>query len=72
MAVQISRRIHPEVPKKTVIRGGEEEIGVGVSSTGGTEGVSGGGGAYHAGSCPHAHKHSAEVGGIERDGLHQR
>jgi hypothetical protein len=34
MAVQISRRIHPEMPKKAALWGGEEKIGAGVSSTG--------------------------------------
>jgi len=71
MAVQISRRIHPEMPKKAVIRGGEEEIGTGVSSTGRTEGMSDRGGAHHAGSRSHAHKHTAEVGGFECGGLYQ-
>ena len=70
MAVQISRRIHPEVPKKKVIRGGEEEIRAGVSNTGGTEGVPDRGGTHHGGSRSHAHKHSAEVGGIERGGVY--
>jgi len=72
MAVQISRRIHPEVPKKKVIRGGEEAIGAGVSNTGGTEGVPDRGGAHHAGSRPHAHKHTAEIGCIECSGVYQR
>jgi len=71
MAVQISRRIHPEMPKKTVIWGSEKEIGAGVSNTGGTEGMPDRGGAHHAGSRSHAHKHTAEVGGIECSGVYQ-
>ena len=71
MAVQISRRIYPEVSKKDSLWGGEEKIRASVSNAGGTEGVSDRGGAHYARSRSHAYKHSAEVCGFKCGGLHQ-
>ena len=60
------------MPTEGALRGGETEIGAGASSIGRTERMRDREGARHAGSCPHAHKYPAEVGGVECGGLHQR
>ena len=72
MAVQISRRIYPEISKEEALRSGEEAPWRGVSSACAPEGVLDGGGAHHARSRSHADQRAAEAGGLERGWVDQR
>ena len=71
MAMQVSHRIYPEIPETAAIRSSEETSRGSVSSIGKAERMLDRRGAHHAGSRTHVDQCAAEIGGIERGGVHQ-
>src|SRR5262249_33487882 len=72
VGMQISHRLYSKVSPKGVVYGTAERTRAGVSGTGATQGVSGGGGAFTCGSCPYVSEYSAQVCSCGHCGLSER
>ena len=71
MAVQIPHRIHTEISQEKALRRNQAGSWRNVSRVGATQGVLDRRGAYYARPCAYVAECAAEVGGVERCGLHQ-
>jgi hypothetical protein len=71
MAVQISHSIYTEIPEAAAIWSSEEASWRGVSPIGKAKRMLDRRRACHAGSRAHVDQCAAEIGGIERSGIHQ-
>ena len=69
--MQISCRVHTEVPEEGVVSSNSAGIGGGVPGFGGTVGMQSGRGAPDARSRAYVVVGAAEIFGVERDGIHQ-
>ena len=70
MAVQISHSIYTEIPETAAIWSGEETSRRGVSPIGKAQRMLDRRRPHHARSRAHVDQCAAEIGGVERGGIH--